>query len=69
MTTAMHYIHKVLICANAKTPTVTVALTILEELFLESGGRNRLLSLNTRLQGHELLVLRLNINPDIASAL
>lgn len=55
--------------ANAKTATVTAALTILDELFLEGGGRKRLLSLNRRLQGHELPVLRLTINPDIASAL
>lgn len=45
--------------------TVTAALTI---LFLESAGSRRLLSLNRRLQGHELLVLRPNINPDITGA-
>lgn len=39
---------------------------MLDELFLESAGS---LSLNRRLQVHELPVLRPNINPDITSAL
>lgn len=65
----MQYVDKTLTKANAKRVTVSAGLTILDELFLESGGSSRPPSLNTRLQGHELLVLRVNINPDITSAL
>ena len=49
--------------------TVTAALTILDELFVESWGSHSLLSPSSRLQGHELLLLRVNINPDMTDPL
>jgi len=56
-----------LLNGNVKSPTVISVLTILDEWLLEGGGPLRLLSRDKRLQGHELAVLKLNINPNITS--